>query len=164
MILLDRPFTGEEFNGVLFQPVLLLLSLPTSLLGGWASDHWGRKGLVYLSGAMMTLAALTFILLQNQYAALLAGAFFGVAFGAYSSVDWALTTDVLPPTDEAGKFMGIWTAMGILPQVAATAVGGVVLQVLQPLPNHINYAVLFVLTIIYLASGTLVIRQVKGVK
>ena len=163
-ILFNTPFTGEQFNGVLFQPVLLLAALPTSLLAGWASDHWGRKGLVYLSGFMMSLVCLIFILFPNQYIALVAGAFFGIAYGAYSSVDWALTTDVLPPTDEAGKFMGIWSAIGILPQVTATAVSGVILQVLQPLPNHLNYTVLFALTIVYLLLGTIVIRQVKGVR
>lgn len=164
IIILNTPFSGEAFNGVLFQPALLIMALPTSILGGWVSDHWGRKGLVYLSGAMMTVVALIFILFQNQYFALIGGAFFGIAYGAYSSVDWALTTDVLPPTDEAGKFMGLWSAMGILPQVLATAIGGVVLQILQPFPNHINYTALFLLTIVYLALGTFVIKQVKGVK
>ncbi|MBO0782536.1 MAG: MFS transporter, partial [Ktedonobacteraceae bacterium] len=164
MILLNRPFSGEEFNGVLFQPTILLLALPTSILGGWASDHWGRKWLVYLSGAMMALVCLIFILIPNQYSSLIGGACFGIAYGAYSSVDWALTTDVLPPTDEAGKFMGIWSAMGILPQVTATAIGGVILQVLQPFPNHINYTVLFLFTVFYLLLGTLVIRMVRGVK
>ncbi len=163
-ILLGTPFSGAQFNGVLFQPVLLLLALPTSILAGWASDRWGRKSLVYLSGVMMAVVCLIFILFQNQYAALLAGAFFGVGYGAYTSVDWALTTDVLPPTDEAGKFMGIWSAVGILPQVVGITVGGVILQLLQTLPNHLGYTSLFLLTVVYIALGTLVIRQVKGAR
>ncbi len=163
-IILNTPFSGEQFNGVLFQPILLLLALPTSIFAGWASDHWGRKGLVYLSGIMMTVVCLVFILFQNQYAALVAGAFFGIGYGAYTSVDWALTTDVLPPTDEAGKFMGIWSAVGILPQVVGITVGGVLLQLLQRIPNHFGYTSLFGLTIVYLILGTVVIRQVKGAR
>jgi len=163
-ILLNTPFTGEEFNGVLFQPVLLLASLPTSLIAGWASDRWGRKGMVYLSGAMMALVCLIFILFPNQYVALIGGVFFGVAYGAYSSVDWALTTDVLPPTNEAGKFLGIWTAMGILPQVIGIIIGGILLQTLQGLPNHFGYTILFLLTVFYCASGTIIIYKVRGVK
>jgi MFS family permease len=163
-IILNTPFSGEQFNGVLFQPILLLMALPTSLLGGWLSDRRGRKSIVYFTGAMMTLVAIIFIIFQNQYFALIGGACFGIAYGAYSSVDWALTTDVLPSNEEAGKFMGIWGAMGILPQVLATAVGGVVLQILQPLPNHMNYTALFLLTVIYLAIGTFVISKVKGVR
>ncbi len=117
---------------------------------------------VYLSGAMMTIVCIIFIIFQNQYAALIAGAFFGIGYGAYTSVDWALMTDVLPPTDEAGKFMGIWSAMGILPQVVGITVGGIVLQLLHALPNHIGYTTLFLVTIVYFGLGTLVIRQVKG--
>jgi MFS family permease len=164
IIIFNGAFSGEKFSGALFLPVLLLLALPTSIFAGWASDHWGRKGLVYLSGAMMTVVCLVFILFQSQYGALIAGAFFGIGYGAYTSVDWALTADVLPPTDEAGKFLGIWSAMGILPQVVGITIGGVILQLLRGFPNHFGYTTLFVVTIAYFGLGTLVIRQVKGVR
>jgi MFS family permease len=157
-------FSGEKFSGALFLPALILAALPTSLIAGWISDHKGRKGVVYLSGAMMTIVCVFFIVFQSQYGALIAGAFFGIGYGAYTSVDWALTTDVLPPTDEAGKFLGIWSAMGILPQVLGITIGGVILQLLRGLPNHLGYTTLFVVIIAYFALGTLVIKQVRGVK
>jgi MFS family permease len=163
-IIFGGAFSGEKFSGALFLPALLLTALPTSLIAGWISDHKGRKGLVYLSGAMMTIVCILFIVFQSQYGALIAGAFFGIGYGAYTSVDWALTTDVLPPTDEAGKFLGIWSAMGILPQVIGITIGGVILQLLRGLPNHLGYTTLFVVTIAYFALGTLVIKQVRGVK
>src|SRR6266581_656485 len=163
-IFLNTPFSGEQFSGTLFLPALLLLALPTSIIAGSISDRRGRKPLVYLSGIMMTVVCLMFIIFQNQYGALIAGAFFGIGYGAYTSVDWALTTDVLPPTDEAGKFMGIWSAMGILPQVIGITIGGVILQLLRGLPNHLGYTTLFIVTISYFALGTLVIKQVKSVK
>src|SRR5215467_10206233 len=163
-IILNGAFSGEKFSGALFLPILLLLALPTSIFAGWASDRWGRKGLVYLSGAVMTVVCLVFILFQSQYGALIAAAFFGIGYGAYTSVDWALTADVLPPTDEAGKFLGIWSAMGILPQVVGITIGGVILQLLRGFPNHLGYTTLFVVTIAYFGLGTLVIKQVRGVK
>jgi MFS family permease len=163
-IILNTPFSGEQFSGTLFLPALLLMALPTSIIAGSISDRRGRKPLVYLSGIMMTLVCLMFIIFQNQYGALIAGAFFGIGYGAYTSVDWALTTDVLPPTDEAGKFMGIWSAMGILPQVIGITIGGILLQAMHTLPNHIGYTALFAVTIVYFGLGTLVIRQVKGVR
>ena len=95
---------------------------------------------------------------------MVAGAFFGIGYGAYTSVDWALTTDVLPPTNEAGKFLGIWSAMGILPQVIGITIGGVLLQLMHTLPNHFGYTALFVVTIVYFGLGTVVIRQVKGAR
>jgi MFS family permease len=163
-IFFNSPFSGEQFSGTLFLPVLLLLALPTSIIAGSLSDRWGRKIMVYTSGAVMTVVCLMFIIFQSQYGALIAGAFFGIGYGAYSSVDWALTTDVLPPTNEAGKFLGIWSAMGILPQVLGITIGGVLLQLMHTLPNHIGYTALFAVTIVYFGLGTLVIRQVKGVR
>ena len=157
-------FTGELFSGALFLPVLLIAALPTSLIAGWISDHYGRKIMVYISGAMMTVVCLLFIFYQSQYGALLSGLFFGIGYGAYTSVDWALAADALPPTDEAGKFLGIWSAMGILPQVIGITVGAVILQALRGLPNHFGYTALFLVTIVYFGLGTLVIKQVRGVK
>jgi MFS family permease len=163
-ILLGTNFSGEQFSGTLFLPILLVVALPTSLIAGWISDRYGRKIMVYISGAIMTIVCLIFILFQTQYGSLLAGAFFGIGYGAYTSVDWALTADALPPTDEAGKFLGIWSAMGILPQVIGITIGAVILQLLRDLPNNFGYTVLFLVTIVYFALGTIVIKQVKGVR
>lgn len=163
-IIFGSVFSGEQFNGALFQPILLIAALPTSLIAGWISDHKGRKGLVYLSGAVMTVVCFLFIWFPSQPLVLLAGAFFGIGYGAYSSVDWALTCDVLPPTDEAGKFLGLWSAMGIIPQVVGITVGAIILQVLRGMPNHFGYTVLFLVTIVYFILGTLIIRSVRGVK
>ena len=163
-IIFNSSFSGEGFSGTLFLPVLLIAALPTSLIAGWISDHRGRKIMVYISGITMTLVCLLFIGWQSQYGALVAGLFFGIGYGAYTSVDWALAADALPPTDQAGKFLGIWSAMGILPQVIGISVGAVILQLLRGLPNHFGYTTLFIVTILYFGLGTLVIKQVKSVK
>ncbi len=163
-IIFNTRFSGEAFSGTLFLPALLLTALPTSIIAGWVSDHWGRKIMVYLSGIMMTIVCVLFITWQSQFGALIAGAFFGIGYGAYTSVDWALAADALPPTDQAGKFLGIWSAMGILPQVIGISIGAVILQALRGIPNHFGYTSLFVITILYFGLGTLVIRQVKSVK
>ena len=154
---------GEQFLAI-FQPFLLLAALPTSLLAGWFSDRWGRKGLVYISGAMMTAVCMLFIFWQTTTGSLIAAAFFGIGYGAYTSVDWALVTDVLPPTGEAGKFLGLWSAMAILPQVIGACISGILLQVFHSLPNHLGYTILFLVTIIYFIAGTIAIYQVEGVK
>ncbi len=163
-IIFGSAFSGEQFNGALFQPILLIAALPTSLIAGWISDHKGRKGLVYLSGVVMTIVCFLFIWFPSQGLALLAGALFGIGYGAYASVDWALTCDVLPPTDEAGKFLGLWSAMGIIPQVVGITVGAIILQALRGMPQHFGYTVLFLVTILYFILGTAIIRGVKGVK
>jgi MFS family permease len=161
-ILFNTPFSGEQFVGTLFLPIGLLMALPAALLAGWASDLWGRKRLVYVSGALMTVVCLVFIFVHTQVAAIIAAAFFGLGNGAYGSVDWALTADVLPPTDEAGTFLGIWSAMAVVAQVMALTLGGVLLQTLRGLPLHLGYAALFGVMMVCFALGTAVIRQVTG--
>ncbi|HLQ29005.1 MAG TPA: MFS transporter [Ktedonobacteraceae bacterium] len=163
-IIFNSSFSGEGFLGTLFFPVLLVAALPTTIIAGWISDRWGRKIMVYISGITMTLVCLLFIGWQSQYGALIAGLFFGIGYGAYTSVDWALAADALPPTDQAGKFLGVWSAMGILPQVIGITVGAIILQLLRGLPNHFGYTTLFIVTIVYFGLGTLVIKQVRGVK
>jgi len=163
-IIFGSSFSGEGFSGTLFLPVLLIFALPTSLIAGWLSDRHGRKIMVYVSGAVMTVVCVVFILFQSQYGSLIAAAFFGIGYGAYTSVDWALTADALPPTDEAGKFLGIWSAMGILPQVVGISIGAVILQILRDMPNHFGYTTLFLVTIVYFGLGTLVIKQVRNVR
>ncbi len=163
-IIFNNGFSGEGFSGTLFLPVLLLTALPTSIIAGWVSDRVGRKVMVYISGIMMTLVCVLFIGWHSQYGALVSGAFFGIGYGAYTSVDWALAADALPPTDQAGKFLGIWSAMGILPQVVGVTLGALILQLLRNLPNHFGYTALFIATILYFGLGTLVIKQVRSVK
>jgi MFS family permease len=155
---------GEQFIGAYFLPLLMVAALPSSLLAGWYSDRWGRKGLVYLSGIMMSIVCALFIFWQTPTGALVAAVFFGIGYGAYTSVDWALVTDVLPSRAEAGKFLGLWSAMGILPQVIGTGVSGVLLQGLRGMPSHLGYTALFLVAIVYFGLGTLAISRVKGAR
>jgi MFS family permease len=64
-LLLNTPFSGEQFVGTLFMPITMLMFLPTCLLAGGASDRWGRKRLVYVSGAMMTIGGAVLQLLHT---------------------------------------------------------------------------------------------------
>lgn len=157
-----------------FFPIVLGSSLITTFLGGTLSDRVGRKPLVYLSGAMMTITCLLFILvpavtssLSMLFAAsMVAAGFFGLGYGAYTSVDWALATDVLPPTDQYGKDMGIWSAAGIIPQVIGVTVGGVIINVLHNsgANKNLGYSVLFSIAVVLFGLGTLLVRQVKGAR
>lgn len=147
-----------------FLPLVLVSAALTVYFAGWLSDRIGRKKLVYLSGAMMTIVALIFIFEQNLSAALVAALFFGLGFGAYTSVDWALATDVLPPTDEFGKYMGIWSAAGIIPQVIGVVLGGTITHFLKRLPNHLGYDALFAVTVVLFLLGTLLVRRVRGAR
>lgn len=169
-VLQDKHATSDI--GLVFYPIVLGTSLITTLVGGTLSDRYGRKIMVYLSGAMMTVTCLLFILaaslsVQAAFtASMVAAGFFGLGYGAYTSVDWALATDVLPPVDQYGKDMGIWSAAGIIPQAIGVILGGVILSNLTKpgTDPRLGFSVLFGVVVILFAGGTLLVRQVKGAR
>jgi MFS family permease len=154
----------EAGVGIYFLPVVVITSVLTTLIAGKLSDRTGRKRLVYLAGAVMSIVCVIFIFFQSFSGALVAAAFFGLGYGAYTSVDWALATDVLPPTDEYGKDMGIWTAAGIVPQVLGIVLGGAILSALNFLPNNAGYSVLFAVVVVFFVAGTVFVSRVKGAR
>jgi MFS family permease len=106
-------------------------------------------------------------MLTHQYfASLIIGAIFGLGYGAYTSVDWALATDVLPNMDDAAKDMGIWHIALTIPQLLAVPVAGVLLDWGQQagqsagLPN-LGYSIVFGTSIVYFVLGTVFVSRVR---
>lgn len=155
---------GERTVGVRFLPLVMAAALVTVYFAGALSDRHGRKPLVYLSGALMSAVCLAFILYQRPAAVPVCAVLFGIGYGAYTSVDWALATDVLPDDEEYGRDMGIWVTVGILPQVVGIVFGGLTLAFFKGFPNNLGYTLLFGLTLVYFALGTLLVRQVRDVR
>jgi MFS family permease len=155
-----------------FFPIVLGSSLITTFLGGVLSDRYGRKIMVYISGAMMTITCLLFIIASTLntsaafLAAIIAGAFFGLGYGAYTSVDWALATDVLPSAEQYGKDMGIWSAAGIIPQVLGIVLGGIIITTIRNSSIGLvgGYSVLFGVVVLLFALGTILVSRVKGAR
>ena len=73
-----------------FLILVSLTSLVSAFIAGWLSDHFGRKRLVYLSGAFMLLVGFIFVFTHSFVIVMVAGMLFGLGYGAYQSVDWAL--------------------------------------------------------------------------
>lgn len=152
---------GEKTMGTQFLPLVMVAAMTTVYVAGTLSDRHGRKPLVYLSGAMMSVVCLAFIFFQVPAAVPLVAISFGIGYGAYTSVDWALACDVLPDEAESGRDMGIWAIAGILPQIFGIVLGGVTLAFFKSFPNHLGYTMLFVLTLVWFILGTVLVAQVK---
>jgi Na+/melibiose symporter-like transporter len=147
--------------------IIIGAGVPTSLVAGALSDRHGRKPLVYLSGGLMALASVVFILvaLKPSLAFTFAvGAVFGIGYGAYQAVDWALAVDVLPKGEAAAKDMGIWHVSLVLPQVLAPAITGFVLTGFKPVGLLVGYTVVFVLTALWFVLGTVFVRAIRSVR
>jgi MFS family permease len=150
---------------------LTISATVSTAISGWASDKVGRKRMVYVSGSFMAVVGAAFVLapylLPNNVLQLALGAafIFGLGFGAYVSVDWALVADVLPNEATFARDMGVWNIGLTLPQVFAVVFGGWLLTLGVALGNpSFGYTLLFVFFVIFCVLGTVTIRNIKGIK
>jgi len=156
--------------------LLLITSCLSGIYGGIISDRIGRKKVVYIANVLIAVVALSFILCRTIPQVLIAGAIFGLGYGAYISVDWALGTDVLPNKKSAGKEMGVWHIAMTLPQTIAAPFASALILSYGHTPyvmpdgtksvhyTTTGYAAIFVLCAVCFALGAYFLRNVRSVK
>ena len=162
---------SPESATALFIILLTVAATASTLFGGWASDHIGRKRMVYISGSFMAVVGAVFVVAPFVVpdailpVAYVMGAIFGLGFGAYVSVDWALVADVLPSEETFARDMGIWNIGLTLPQVLAAVFGGWLLALGAATGNlSLGYTLLFISLVIFCVLGTVTVRFIRGVK
>jgi MFS family permease len=141
-----------------------------AVVGGHLSDRLGgrRKIFVYVSSALQAgvSAVLLFSLVTNLPALFVLGAVFGLGFGAYQAVDWALACDVLPDRDNAAaKDMALFHVSFTLPQVFGPAVAGQLLLHLNDIYGHnLGYRIVFATASVWFVLSLVFVRMIKGVR
>ncbi len=164
----------ELYTGYVLMIVLICASI-TGMLGGTISDRVGRKPVVYVANTVIALACFAFIFSKSLTYTFITAIVFGLGYGAYYSVDWALGCDVLPNKDEAGKDMAVWHIAFVLPQSIVLPIAGALLgafghtmektatgSVAHYTSN--GYIALFSMAAFFLLLGALLLRNVKGVR
>ncbi len=153
-----------------FLITMLLGAIGSTLIAGILSDRFGRKLMVYLSGLLQGLAVLILIPFHDFTLTVMLGIVFGLGYGAYESVDWALASDVLPSEDSA-KDMGVWHVSQVMPQMIATPFAGFFLDAFQrigrePTINQptLGYSVIFASAVVYFILGTVFVSRIKRVR
>lgn len=162
---------SPEAATTVFIVILTIAALLSTLVAGWASDRIGRKRMVYVSGAIMAVVGAAFVaapyLLPGHVLSLAFGAaaIFGLGYGAYVSVDWALVADVLPSEKTFARDMGIWNIALTAPQVIALVLGSWLIALGTMLSGSIvGYTFLFIWLVVFCVAGTITVRNIKGVK
>jgi MFS family permease len=146
--------------------VLAILALVgaagSALTLGLASDRVGRVPLVCGATVCMATAAASFVILPQGTPLWPLGLLFGVGYGAYTSVDWALAVDVLPSPEAAGRDMGVWSIATSAPAILAPLVGGLAISVADTLGDTTTgYRVVFGLAVAFLLAGAFFILRVR---
>ncbi|MBS1716205.1 MAG: MFS transporter [Armatimonadetes bacterium] len=152
--------------------IILFGATVSGVLGGAISDRIGRKPIVYLSSGIIAAMSLAFIFCQTMTHVLIAGIIFGLGYGAYISVDWALGTDVLPSEQDAGKDMAVWHVSMTFPQAIGGLVGGIILSSGRSMGDvgevvkytRQEFGALFIFSAICFTLGAVLLRNVKGAR
>jgi MFS family permease len=133
--------------------------LLTVVAGGIASDRLGRRRVFVLwAGVVMSAAALILAGAQTFTMAVLAAAVLGLGFGVYTSVDFALMTEVLPKAVDRAKDLGVINVANTLPQVLAPAIAA-------PVVTHLGgYPVLYTVSAVLGLAGALLVYRIRGVR
>jgi len=103
--------------------VALLVAVVGAVALGFVSDRTRRVPLAFAATLVMAVAAVLFLVGGAAIPLWWLGATFGLGYGAYWSVDWALAVDSLPSMRAAGRDLGLWSLATTLPGVAAPALG-----------------------------------------
>jgi MFS family permease len=146
--------------------VVLVTAVPFGLAAGALSDRYGRKRFVYASGALQSLVALTFVVLYPTSLPLVfaAGVLYGIGYGCYYAVDWALACDTLPQGSNTAKDMGLFHVALTLPQVMVPALAGVLLDYFNRQSPNSGYRVVFSTAIVFLVLGTVLVSRIRSVR
>ncbi|MGP3916284.1 MFS transporter [Nonomuraea sp. 10N515B] len=163
-LLLDRlGFTPEEAGRQLAAVggLSLLAMVGFSIGGGALSDRTKRrKPFIYLAAGLIIAGLVVASTASSFLLFAVGGVLLSAGTGAFSSVDLALASDVMPEKDEAGKYMGIY----YLSSTLAGALAPLIAPLILGLGGGGNYGVLF-LSGAVLTFGTIVtaakIRSVR---
>jgi len=162
----DRLHYEQRFPGESVQDGLLVLvglyaggGLIGSLIGGWISDHLGRRRIViHTSVVIMMTALLTLACTTDWHWVTIAAALEGIGYGAYVAVDLALVSQVLPRPDHRGKDLGLVNIANAAPQVVGPVIAAA-------LVTHLGgYTALYIAAAIATLLGSAAVAAVRGVR
>ncbi|MCO1654546.1 MFS transporter [Pseudonocardia humida] len=120
----DAVGVPDPATGVLIATAVDLgfMLIAVVLTGMWSDRVGRRRVFVTGGGLLMAGAAFTIAVWPTWTGVLVAAAVLGLGFGTYTSVDFALLTQVLPSSTDRARDLGVLNIASSLPQVIAPVV------------------------------------------
>jgi MFS family permease len=132
--------------------------LSTVVVGGiWSDRVRRRRAFVCWAGIVMSAAAMVLAVFPTWPGALVAATVLGLGFGVYTSVDFALMTEVLPKAVDRGKDLGVVNIANALPQVLAPVLAAPIVTYLG------GYPVLYGLAAVFGLAGAVLVYRIRSV-
>jgi MFS family permease len=136
--------------------VAMLVSV---VVAGTLSDRSGRRRAFVTGGAVVMAGAAVLISVWPTWPGVIAAAAaLGIGFGAYSAVDFALLTQVLPTARDRGKDLGVLNIASSLPQVIAPAIAAPIVTALG------GYRALYLAAAAIEVAGAILVYRIRSVR
>ncbi len=150
----------------LFELIVTVVAVPCAVTGGLLSDRHGRKKFVYAAGGLQALVLLLFLAGSAIPLTLVMvlGAIYGIGYGLYSSVDWALGIDTLPDRERPAKDLGLYHVADSLPRVLLPLLVGAGLDAFNRTAPNSGYRALFLFAAVLYAGGSFFVSRIRSVR
>jgi len=149
----------ERAAMLILLPAIFCAAL-SSVPSGVLSDRVGRRRLIFVAQFVMAGGGLMFFLAPNMTVAYVAGIPAGLAYGIFVAVEWALACNLLPP-GESGRYLGVWNASSVLPQVLAIPLSGVIGSTISARVPGLGWRVDFAIAMVCCLLGAYFLRHVQ---
>lgn len=151
---------ADPASGVLIlTAVYSVAMLGSVVVAGTLSDRMARRRVFVTGGALIMAGAAVLISVWPTWPGAVAAAVaLGIGFGAYSAVDFALLTQVLPAARDRGKDLGVLNIASSLPQVLAPAIAAPIVTGLG------GYSTLYLVAAAIEVAGAVLVYRIRSVR
>jgi MFS family permease len=151
------PDTAAEEAGALLAG-LTLVTILAAPLTGWMADRWGRVRLMVGGAAFSALGVLLLILSKSNLEILFYSGIMAIGTAAFTGANWALTADLVPPS-EGARFFGL-ANIGTAGAVAAAGLLGPIVDWANGIRTGTGYSVVFAISALAFVASIAFLRRV----
>lgn len=140
----------------------LLGAICSAFLLGIFSDRVRRAPLVCISTLLMATASFAFVIAPGSFPLWILGILFGIGYGAYTSVDWALAIDAMPQLSTVGKDFALWGSSTNLSSILAPAIGSLIIYFISfYAATALGYRLVFAVATLFLIYGAIFVLKIR---